>query len=237
MVRHGSFLSENSGPLRVRSQCNSTHEVLINPYGLFYSEITKSNLLKIDLDGRITSQPDPAFGVNHAGYIIHSAVHAARPDVVCVLHTHTRAGVAVSAMDCGLLPVTQPALRFQSRLSYHDYQGPSVAEEERIALVHNLGQNDAMILRNHGLLTCGRSVGEAFLLMFRLEVACQIQVDLMSSGAKLIYPPEAVQARTADILAPAAKRDSPGRLQTMDGGLEWRAIRRLLDQEEPSYRN
>ncbi len=138
---------------------------LINPFGFLYEEITASCLFKIDLDGRVVERPDLPYEVNRAGFVIHSAVHAARHDVDCVIHTHTRAGMAVSVMECGLLPATQGALRFHDRLAYHDFEGPAVDEGERERLVSDLGSCDAMVLRNHGLLTCGRSVAEAFLLM------------------------------------------------------------------------
>ena len=213
---------------------------LINPYGLFYNEITASNLIKIDLEGNIVLKSDLPLGINYAGYVIHSAVHAARHDVRCVLHTHTRAGMAVSAMKCGLLPVTQTALRFYNALGIHDYEGPAVELGERKRLVRDLGRHNAMILRNHGLLTCGGSIAQAFLLMQRLETACQIQVDLMTAGAELVYPSKKVCEKSARLFAPptAARNQGPdGKMQVMDGAFEWTAQLRMLDAVDPSYRN
>src|SRR5271154_2559614 len=128
---------------------------LINPYGLLFNEITASSLIKIDLDGAVVLKPDLDYPVNQAGFVIHSAVHAARPDVGCVMHTHTRAGMALSALECGLLPLTQTAMRFHGRIGYHEYEGPAVELDERQRLVANLGVHSAMILRNHGLLSAG----------------------------------------------------------------------------------
>ena len=126
--------------------------LLINLYGLLYKEITASSLVKIDLDGNILHKPDTDYGINKSGYVIHGAIHRARPEVACVLHTHTRAGMAVSAMKCGLLPLSQTAIRFSGHIGYHDYEGPAVDLDERVRLVADLGPHDAMIMRNHGLL-------------------------------------------------------------------------------------
>jgi ribulose-5-phosphate 4-epimerase/fuculose-1-phosphate aldolase len=207
-------------------------ELLINPFGLLYEEITASSLIKINLQGDVLAPGSTAYGVNRAGYVIHSAVHGARSDVACVIHTHTRAGVAVSAMPAGLLPISQTALRFAGRTGYHDFEGPAVDEGERVRLVAALGDNDALILRNHGLLTCGRTIAEAFLLMQRLEMACQIQVSVLGAGPPLV-PSQESQARTAAMFNPAtASRDV-----SVDGGLEWPALLRKLDRLDPSYRD
>jgi ribulose-5-phosphate 4-epimerase/fuculose-1-phosphate aldolase len=138
------------------------HHILINLYGLTYKEITASSLAKIDLDGEVIWKPDTDYYVNRAGYVIHGAIHRARQDVTAVLHTHTRAGMAVAAMRCGLLPLSQTSIRFEGHIGYHDYEGPAVELAERERLVKNLGSHDAMILKNHGLLTCGATIQQAF---------------------------------------------------------------------------
>src|SRR5690606_23532733 len=153
--------------------------ILINAYGYLYNEVCASNLLKIDLEGRVVLAPeDPnGYGVNVAGYVIHSAIHRARPDVHCVIHTHTRAGMAVSAMADGLLPLTQTAMRFHGRIGYHEYESVAIDLDEQDRLVADLGHHDAMILRNHGLLAVGPSAAQAFNTMYWLEMACRAQVD------------------------------------------------------------
>src|SRR5262249_33361986 len=140
----------------------SEDHVLINPYGMLYEEITASSLIKIDLDGNTLLQPEHDYSVNTAGYVIHSAVHGARRDAACVIHTHTRAGTAVSTLAEGLLPLSQTAMRFAGHLAYHDYEGPAFNREERQRLVADLGEKNAMILRNHGLLVCAPSIPQAF---------------------------------------------------------------------------
>jgi ribulose-5-phosphate 4-epimerase/fuculose-1-phosphate aldolase len=207
------------------------HHLLINPFGLLYGEITASSLIKIDLDGEVLAPGNTPYGLNRAGYVIHSAVHGARPDVACVIHTHTRAGVAVSAMRDGLTPISQNALRFLGRTGYHDYEGPSVDDDERVRLVAALGDHDVLILRNHGLLTCGRTIAEALLLMQRLETACQIQVATLSAGPALTPSPES-QARTAAMFNPATGHKDV----SVSGALEWSALIRMLDRLDPSYR-
>ena len=148
---------------------------LINPYGMMYEEITASSLLKVNLAGDILSTPDfgdLGYGVNKPGYVIHSAIHAARHDVACIIHTHSWASMAVSSLECGLLPLTQTAMRFL-KVGYHDDQGVVLNTEEQASLIADLGQGEAMILRNHGALVVGRSVGEAFNWMHRLELSCR----------------------------------------------------------------
>lgn len=154
---------------------------LINPYGFRFDEVTASNLVTVDVDGKVLNDPYGA-GINQAGFTIHSAVHAAKPDLHCVLHTHTVAGVAISSMEEGLLPLNQWSLQFHGRLAFHDYEGIALDLAERERLVADLGTRKVMVLRNHGLLTCGHSVGEAFSLMFNLERACRAQLAIMSSG-------------------------------------------------------
>ncbi|MDQ0393374.1 class II aldolase/adducin family protein [Labrys monachus] len=192
--------------------------LLINRYGDLFREVSPESLLVIDHDGnqvRGTQAP-----VNTAGVVIHTAIHAARPDAMCVAHTHTVAGVAVSCLEEGLLPLNQTALLFHGRLSYHAFEGIALDRDEQARLVADLGANNAMILRNHGLLTVGRTVGEAFSLMYGLEQACRIQLAAQASGARLLMPPESVQARTAGQYA----ADPDGSAE-----LEWLALRRLAD--------
>src|SRR5512134_1081480 len=178
------------------------HHILINAYGMLYEEITASSLLKVDLDGNVVARPEGIdYSVNAAGYVIHSAVHAAREDVTCVIHTHTRAGIAVSAMQEGLLPLSQTAMRFHGHLAYHDYEGPAFNRGERDRLVADLGARNAMVLRNHGLLACGQSIPQAFNVIYWLENACRIQVDALGCNRPLRVPPGAVVAGTAEALS------------------------------------
>jgi ribulose-5-phosphate 4-epimerase/fuculose-1-phosphate aldolase len=197
--------------------------LLINLYGLLYKEITASSLVKIDLDGNILSKPDTDYGINKSGYVIHGAIHRARPEVACVLHTHTRAGMAVSAMKCGLLPLSQTAIRFVGHIGYHDYEGPAVDLDERVRLVADLGPHDAMIMRNHGLLTCGPTIQQAFNTMYQLELSCRSQVDAMAARTELGMPGENVLAHTAHLYQPGTRRPY--------GVLEWPAMLRLLEAE------
>lgn len=211
------------------------HHFLINPYGLMFDEITASNLVKIDLHGHAV-EPSP-YPVNPAGFVIHSAIHGAREDAQCVLHTHTRAGCAVAALECGLLPVNQISMEFYGKVAYHDYEGVALDLSEQQRLVADLGQQPVMILRNHGLLTVGRSVSEAFMRMYYLEKACEIQLSAQASG-KLVLPPHAVCAHTE------RQFNDPGRPlqegQLADPGamqLAWAALLRLLDKVAPGYRD
>jgi ribulose-5-phosphate 4-epimerase/fuculose-1-phosphate aldolase len=200
---------------------------LINPYGLLFNEISASSLIKVDLEGAIVLKPDLDYPVNHAGFVIHSAVHAARADVGCVMHTHTRAGMAVSALECGLLPLTQTAMRFHGRIGYHEYEGPAVELDERQRLVANLGVHSAMILRNHGLLSAGATVAETFNIMFWLERACQAQVDAMACNTTLHLPQPDIAAKAAHLYDPLVRRRF--------GDAEWPTMKRLLDQSYPGY--
>jgi len=204
------------------------HGFLINPFGLRFDEVTASNLVTVDLDGTIIRDTYGA-GINAAGFTIHSAVHAARPEVGCVLHTHTVAGVAVASMAEGILPLNQWALQFHDRVAFHDYEGIALDLAERERLVADLGDRKAMILRNHGLLTCGGTVGEAFALMYNLERTCKAQVALMSSGARL--------NRVSDELAEFTARQYEA--ATRDRGdpdipdPEWEAYLRLALKHHP----
>jgi ribulose-5-phosphate 4-epimerase/fuculose-1-phosphate aldolase len=205
------------------------HHFLINPYGLLYREITASSLIKIDLQGNIVHRPEAAMGcdVNQAGFVIHSAVHAARPEAQCVLHTHTRAGMTVSTMRCGLLPLTQHAMRFHGRIGYHDYEGPAVDMDERSRLVADLGPHDAMILRNHGLLTCGRTVAEAFQAMYLLETSCRTQILAQSGGGELVQLSQSM----IDLNREQAKAAMKGK----GANLVWPGLLRRLDRRNPGY--
>jgi ribulose-5-phosphate 4-epimerase/fuculose-1-phosphate aldolase len=200
--------------------------LLINLYGLLYKEITASSLVKIDLDGNVLHKPDTDYGINVSGYVIHGEIHRARPDVACVLHTHTRAGIAVSAMKCGLLPLSQTAMRFVGHIGYHDYEGPAIDLAERERLVRDLGPHEAMIMRNHGLLTCGASIPQAFNTMYQLELSCRSQVDAMAARTELTTPGENVLAHTAHLYQPGSRRPY--------GVLEWPAMLRLLEAESKS---
>jgi ribulose-5-phosphate 4-epimerase/fuculose-1-phosphate aldolase len=203
---------------------------LINPYGMLYEEITASSLIKIDHDGEILAKPDFGeldYGVNRAGFVIHSAIHAARPELACVIHTHTWAGMAVSSLEEGLLPLTQTAMRF-ARIGYHDYLGVVLDTSEQESLVRDLGENNAMILRNHGLLTVGRTIPEAFNAMHRLELSCKTQLAAMACGGRLNPVPGAIVEQTWLNYQPQVRRAF--------GVLEWPALLRKLDRIDPSFR-
>jgi len=201
---------------------------LINSYGYLYEEITASSLIKIDLDGNVIWKPDFDYGFNQAGFVIHAAIHRARDDAHCVVHTHTEAGMAVSALQCGLLPITQMAMRFAS-VAYHDFEGVVVNLDEQARLVADLGTSDLMILRNHGLLALGRSIPETFDTIRRAELACATQLRAMAAGAPLVLPSEAVQRETARLYEPAVRRPY--------GVMEWPALLRKLDRLDPSFRH
>lgn len=206
----------------------AAHGYLINPYGLAYDEITASNLIKIDLDGNILD--DTPYEINPAGFVIHSAIHGARRDAVCVLHTHSRAGVAISALKDGFDPVNQGGFQFYGRVAYHDYEGFALDMAERRRLVADLGQRKAMILRNHGLLVVGASVPEAFRLIYYLEQACQAQLDALQTGREIVRPPPEVREHTARQWEGGAAGIGTGTLR------EWPALLRMLDRIDRSYR-
>lgn len=202
---------------------------LINPFGLLYTEITASSFYTLDWDGNIVRQPDSEFGINRAGYLIHSAIHKARPDLTCVMHTHTRAGMAVSAMKKGLLPLTQTAMRFYGAIGFHDYEVPTADVSERERIAQDLGPHSAMIMRNHGLIACGRSVQDTWNLMYWLETACKVQIDVLAAGAELSLPSHELATRMAQRYAPdGAINFAP---------MEWPALLRQLDREDSSFRH
>ncbi len=208
------------------------HHFLINPYGLLFSEVNASCFVKIDLDGNAV-EPSP-YEVNRAGFVIHSAIHAGRPDAMCVLHTHSEAATAISALEEGLLPLSQFAMRFQGAMGWHEYEGVAMETGERERLVANIGQHDVLVLRNHGVLTVGRTIPEAFILMYYFEKAARVQLlaqAATASGARMHLPPAAVSdhaarqfnQRQGDILAA--------------GEREWPAFLRLLDRIDPTFRS
>jgi ribulose-5-phosphate 4-epimerase/fuculose-1-phosphate aldolase len=202
------------------------HHFLINPYGMMFEEITASSLVKINLEGEIVA-PSPYF-VNPAGFTIHSAVHAAREDALCVIHLHTDYGIAVSAQKDGLLPISQQSLFALASLAYHDYEGLALNADEKSRLVADLGHKNNMILRNHGLLTVGHSAAEAFLSMYILERACRIQILAQSGGAALRPIAEPILEKVASQL---------GAVTVGQGAqLTWPGLLRKLDRIDPSYR-
>ena len=207
------------------------HHVLINEYGLSYDEITASNLVKIDLDGRVVDGSGRE--INPAGFIIHSCVHRARDDAKCVIHTHSRAGVAVSCLTEGFIPLNQEALQFHGRVAYHDYEGMAVHAEEQARLVAHLGDKDAVILRNHGLLVVGRTAPEAFRRIYFLEQACRLQLDVMATGRPFGPPAPPVMEHTATQWRTGAAGIGTG---ADEATREWPALLRLLDRKDPSWR-
>jgi len=203
-------------------------QFLINPYGMFFDEITASSLVKIDIHGnKVQDSPYP---VNPAGFVIHSAIHAARHDARCVLHTHTLNGVAVSTQRAGLLPISQHSISVLASLGYHDFEGPALRDDEKPRLVADLGDKTSLVLRNHGLLTVGETVAEAFVAMYYLETSCAIQVRAQSGGGELIpVPKEIIESAYAHLMA------GPGRRGDL-GALVWPGLLRRLDRLDPSYR-
>ena len=203
---------------------------LINAYGLMYEEITASSLIKVNLAGEVLAKPDFGafdYGINRAGYVIHSAIHEARPEVACVIHTHSWASMAVSSLECGLLPITQTAMRFL-KIGYHAYQGVVLDETEKASLIADLGQGEALVLRNHGALVVGRTVGEAFNWMHRLELSCHSQLAAMATGAAFHPVPPAVLEATWQNYQRGTRRPY--------GLMEWPALLRKLDRLDPGYK-
>ncbi len=201
------------------------NQFLINAFGLLYEEVSASNLVKVDVNG-MPVNTDEELEVQPAGFVIHAAIHKARPDLHCVFHTHTRATVAVASQKRGLRFTSQQAMRFFNRIGYHDYEGISLDEDEQQRLVTDLGSYKSMILRNHGMITAGDSVHAAFEEMYYLEMACQIQIDAMSGGEELIEPP-------AEVCEHAARQFE--KVQKFIKGRDWDALRRMLDRKDPSY--
>lgn len=211
----------------ITARVPETEHFLINRFGLRFDEVTASNLVTVDLEGNVVDAgsgdgPEP---VNRTGFVIHSAIHRARPDMVCVMHSHSDAGMAVSVLEEGLLPMIQDALPLYNRVSYHDYEGLAVDTAERERLAVSLGENRAMILRNHGLLTCGETVGEAFMTMYYLERACDVQLKVLATGRPYRLPGDALCERAAAEYAAFPY-----------GKYEWPALLRLADQKSPGFR-
>jgi ribulose-5-phosphate 4-epimerase/fuculose-1-phosphate aldolase len=202
------------------------HRFLINPYGLMFDEITASSLIVVDQEGNKLSESQ--FPVNRAGFVIHSAIHAARDDAKCVLHTHTRAGVGVSAQKNGILPLSQQSTFVLASLAYHDYEGVAIHDGEKPRLQADLGTANYLMLRNHGLLTVGPSVADAFLSMYIFETTCQIQLAAQSGGSELTH----VEAQVLAGVAESARRQTEG----LGGAFVWPALLRKLDRVDPSYR-
>jgi ribulose-5-phosphate 4-epimerase/fuculose-1-phosphate aldolase len=212
----------------ISAKVPGTEDFLINPFGLMFHEITASSLVKVDLTG--VKQMDSPYEINPAGYTIHSAVHEVRHDVGCVIHTHTAAGIAVSAQKQGLLPLSQQSLFVLSSLSYHGYEGVALNHEEKARLQADLGESNFMILPNHGLMTCSASIADAFLMMFTLQRACEVQVMAQSGGAELIHIPQQILDGAKAMVQGVMKT-----AQGMGGNLAWPALLRKLDQQNPGY--
>src|SRR5205085_2708649 len=202
------------------------HHFLINPYGMFFEEITASSLVKVNLAGEKVSQTP--FEINPAGFTIHSAVHEAREDAHCVIHLHTTEGVAVSCQKEGLLPISQQSLYPLMGLAYHDYEGVALNPEEKGRLVRDLGDRHSMILRNHGLLTCGPTVADAFLFMYILQKACEVQIRGQAGGGELIRVPQPI--------VDGIRKQAKVVLRQSGGMIAWPGILRKLDRLDPSWR-
>ncbi len=202
---------------------------LINQYGVMFHEMRASDLVKIDYDGNIVGGDNQSRRVNAAGFCIHSAIHMARHDLACVVHTHTAAGMAVAAQKHGLLPLSQHALKFYGHLAYHGYEGIALDLDERERLVSDLGEHRAMILQNHGLLVAGRTIPEAFNNIYYLERACQAQVAALAGGTELVTPPEAVRLHTAE------QFNREGSLEHYE--MMWESCLRLVEHDRPDYRS
>jgi ribulose-5-phosphate 4-epimerase/fuculose-1-phosphate aldolase len=208
-------------------------EFLLNPFGLDYEEITASGLVKVDMEGNILLPSPTGLGINPAGFVIHSAIHGARHDLVCVAHTHTVAGVAVSSLECGLLPLNQNAMRFLDDLAYHDYEGPALNMDERKRLVANMGRNHALILRNHGLLVGGTSIAHAYVNLHALETACRMQIDTMSCGQKINMPSKESVETSREIWS--VMRTLKPMANYIPHEPEWAAAKRKLDRITTAY--
>jgi len=201
------------------------HHFLINPYGLLFDEITASSLVKVDQ--KCNKIIDSPFPVNPAGFTIHSCIHAAREDVGCVLHTHSRAGVAVSAQKKGVLPISQQSTFVLASLAYHDYEGVALRDDEQPRLERDLGNKNFLMLRNHGLLTVGRTIPDAFLSMYQFENACRVQIDAQAGG-ELVY----VDTRILQGMDEVLKKVTGGQ----GANIAWPALLRRLDKSDPSYK-
>ncbi len=216
----------------ISARIPGTESFLLNPMGLTYDEICASSLIKVDLAGNVQWAPEFPAGLgykfNPAGYVIHGAIHEAKPEIHCIIHTHSLAGMAVSALKSGLLPMTQTAMRF-TKVAYHDYEGVVLEMDERARLIANLGDCEVMLLRNHGVLALGATVAQAFNNAYRLERACRSQLMAMACNDPLVLPPQAIVDKTNHLYQPNVRRPY--------GLLEWPAMRRLADRIDASYKN
>jgi ribulose-5-phosphate 4-epimerase/fuculose-1-phosphate aldolase len=215
----------------ISARIPGTESFLLNPFGLTYEEICASALIKVDLEGNVLWQPEWPKGLeytfNLAGFVIHGAIHEAKPDIHCVIHTHSLAGMAVASLKKGLLPMTQTAMRF-GKVAYHDYEGVVLEMDERKRLIANLGDAEVMFLRNHGLLAVGKTVAEAFNNIYRLERACRTQLLAQACDDEVLLPSAAIFEKTARLYRPEVRRPM--------GVMEWPAMRRLADRLDPSYK-
>jgi ribulose-5-phosphate 4-epimerase/fuculose-1-phosphate aldolase len=215
----------------ISARIPGTEEFLLNPFGLLYEEICASSLIKVNLKGEVLWQPEWPKGLDYtfnlAGFVIHGAIHEAKPELHCVIHTHSPATMAVSSLKKGLLPMTQTAMRFAT-VAYHDYEGVAIEMDERKRLVKNLGESDVMLLRNHGALSVGRTVAEAFNSMYRLERACRSQLLAQACNDEMLLPSAALMEKTSHMYKRGVRR--------VVGLLEWPAMRRLADRIDPSYK-
>jgi len=229
LVRH--FGMDDMIYNHISARIPGTEEFLLNPFGLTYDEMCASSLIKVNLAGKVIWEPQFPEGLgykfNPTGFVIHGAIHEAKPELHCVIHTHSLAGMAVASLKKGLLPMTQTAMRFD-RVAYHDYEGVALDHAERDRLLANLGDCDVMLLRNHGPLAVGRTVAEAFNNIYRLERACRTQLMAQGGGDEIQLPPKDVIEKTNHMYKPGTRRSY--------GLLEWPAMRRLADRLDPSYR-
>ncbi len=227
LVAHHGWTHLTNNHITVRMP-GTTDQFLINPYGLLFEQITASSLVKIDVDGNVLE--DTPYEVNRAGFVIHSAIHMARHELHAMIHTHTVAGQAVSALDCGLLPLNQGSLRFYKRVGYHDHEGISTDDNlgERVRIVEALGPHKVLIMRNHGLLTAGANLAEAFHLMYHLEKSCQTQMMVLASNQPYSMAPDHVLEKGA---AQHHRTNKPL------GQRDWPALCALVESLYPAYKN
>ena len=216
----------------ISARIPGTEEYLLNPFGLMYEEITASSLIKVDVEGRLLWAPDFPEGLpyqfNPAGFVIHGAIHEAKPEVACIIHTHSLASMAISALESGVLPMTQTSMRFD-KIAYHDYEGVVLTMDERERMLTNMGDAEVLMLRNHGVLVTGKTVAMAFNNIYRIERACRSQLMALACNSKMILPPQEVIEKTNHAYRPGTRRPY--------GVLEWPAMRRLADRLDPSYKN
>jgi ribulose-5-phosphate 4-epimerase/fuculose-1-phosphate aldolase len=228
IVDHLGWTSEIFNHISARIP--GTDHILVNPFGLLYSEVTASNLVKVDLDGEIIGQSE--WPVNAAGIIIHTTVHRERPDVQCVIHTHTIAGSAISGLEEGLGHNYLMSAAIANQVSYHDFEGPTVWDDERVRLAQNLGDKNLLILRNHGLLACGPSIAEAFTNMYHLEGACRFEFAMLTTGRPIRPITEEALARTTEATDIVFAKGWQGLSASL-----FDAMRRQVDSRDPSYRD